>query len=456
MLILRFKLLSMRIIALTALVLLTACTVTPRAFTKAKPAYAPRPAKGGILAEVETGLQARHGKELSGFRLLDSNADGLEWRLAVIDSAQQSLDLQYYLWYGDQSGLLLMNRTIAAANRGVKVRILIDDLDTILRDAATPELRDHPFAAINSHPNIEIRLFNPWNARMLLGRAYELLIEMERLNQRMHNKLMVADNRAAIIGGRNLGDEYLGLNSNFNFHDLDVLGVGPVARQSSAIFDRFWNSEWVMPVAALQEPLGDYEVETLRSQMRDELRESAALAGTPLDPVDWSASWRAFAGEMSVGTSRTFTDSPDEDAVVHHMPDAIRDLLATADTELLITNAYIIPEQNFVERLAEMQEEMLWVCEAAHIPVVWATQVLETFVRKGTPSRAEMTDAAMSERAECVMLNKGPHILAAIAAACHVQLGANARIVSITSGSDTKQVWSLEGRRQIFASHQVR
>ncbi len=354
MLICRIKLPLKYSLALTIVLLLTACSLTPRALTRAKPAFAPAPAQNGILAEVETGLQAHHGKEGSGFRLLDSNADGLEWRLALIDSAQQSLDLQYYLWYGDQSGLLLMHRTIAAANRGVYVRILIDDLDTILRDAATPELRDHPFAAINSHPNIEIRLFNPWNARMLLGRAYELLIEMERLNQRMHNKLMVADNRAAIIGGRNLGDEYLGLNSNFNFHDLDVLGVGPVARQSSTIFDRFWNSKWVMPVTALQEPLADHEVDNLRAQMLRELQSSAALAGTPLEPVDWSASWRTFAEEMSVGTSRTFTDSPDEDAVVHHMPDAIRDLLATADTELLITNAYIIPEQKFVDRLAEM------------------------------------------------------------------------------------------------------
>ena len=348
------KRLSQKLLVLAALLLLTACTVTPRTVTKAKPAFAAAPAQSGIIAEVEAGLQARHGREVSGFRLLDSNADGLEWRLALIDSAQKSLDLQYYLWYGDQSGLLLMHRTIAAANRGVKVRILIDDLDTILRDAATPELRDHPFAAINSHPNIEIRLFNPWNARLLLGRAYELLSEMERLNQRMHNKQLVADNRAAIIGGRNLGDEYLGLNSNFNFHDLDVLGVGPVARQSSAIFDRFWNSAWVMPVTALQEPLADDEIDALRGQMLTELRSSAALAGTPLDPVDWSGAWRDFAEGMSVGTSRTFTDTPDEDAVVHHMPDAIRDLLATADHELLITNAYIIPEQKFVDRLAAM------------------------------------------------------------------------------------------------------
>ena len=251
-----------RFLVFLLLLLLTACAA-PRTLTPSAPAHASTPAKEGVLAQVETALQQNHGTKVSAFHLLDSNASGLEWRLALIDSAQNSLDLQYYLWYGDDSGLLLMHRTIAAADRGVKVRILIDDLDTILRDAATPELRDHPFAAIDAHPNIEIRLFNPWNARMILGRAFELVEQMERLNQRMHNKQLIADNRAAVIGGRNLGDEYLGLNSSFNFHDLDVLGIGPVARDSSTIFDRFWNSEWVMPVAALQEPLTAREIEDL-------------------------------------------------------------------------------------------------------------------------------------------------------------------------------------------------
>lgn len=164
------------------------------------PEYALPPGDKGILRLQETAIQRQHGDEASGFHLLDRNDDGLQWRLALIDSAQSSLDLQYYLWYGDDSGLLLMHRVIAAANRGVKVRIRIDDLDTILRDAATPELRDHPFAVIDAHPGIEIRLFNPWNTRFLIGRLFELADDMTRLNQRMHNKLLIADNLAAIIG----------------------------------------------------------------------------------------------------------------------------------------------------------------------------------------------------------------------------------------------------------------
>ena len=97
--------------------------------------------------------------ESSGFYLLDRNEDGLQWRLALMDLARSSLDLQYYIWYGDDSGILLMKRVVHAADRGVKVRIIIDDLDTLLRDAATPEIRDRYFGALNAHPNIEIRLF---------------------------------------------------------------------------------------------------------------------------------------------------------------------------------------------------------------------------------------------------------------------------------------------------------
>jgi len=346
--------LSRRLLILSALLLVAGCATTRISYKRPAPEYALAPASTGILHGHETAVRRQHGDKVSAFHLLDSNADGLEWRLALIDSATSSLDLQYYLWYGDDGGLLLMHRTIAAANRGVKVRILIDDLDTILRDAATPELRDHPFAVIDAHPNIEIRLFNPWNARMILGRAFEMVEEMEHLNQRMHNKLLVADNRAAIIGGRNLGDEYLGLNSSFNFHDLDVLGIGPVARDASAIFDRFWNSEWVMPVEALQEPLTDQEVDDLRGQVAGQLQAAEALVGTPLETGDWHRDFTALAESMSIGASRTFTDTPDQDAVSHHMPDAIRDLLATAKQELLITNAYIIPDEKFLERLAEL------------------------------------------------------------------------------------------------------
>ena len=230
------------LLVLTAIAL-AACATLPEKLPRPAPAYA-MPAQGGsVFAPIEASIRVQDGPDASGFLLLDSNEKGLTWRLALIDSAKHSLDLQYYVWFGDASGTLLMKRTVQAADRGVKVRILLDDLNSMLRDMTTPEIRDGLAAAINAHPNIEMRLFNAWRNRSFVGRGADTLADPDRLNRRMHNKVMIADNQAVILGGRNIGDEYMGLNADFNFHDLDVLGIGPVARQASAVFDRFWNSD---------------------------------------------------------------------------------------------------------------------------------------------------------------------------------------------------------------------
>jgi putative cardiolipin synthase len=196
-------------------------------------------------------IESAHGRDASGFELLDRNADALRRRLALIDTARYSIDAQYYLWYGDAAGRILMKRLLDAANRGVRVRLLIDDLNSLLRDAGTVMLRDEVIAWVDAHPNMDLRLFNPWSNRNIAGRVGESAVGFKRVNQRMHNKALIIDNRAVILGGRNVGDEYMGLNATFNFHDLDVLGIGPIARQSSEVFDSYWNSSWVMPVSAL-------------------------------------------------------------------------------------------------------------------------------------------------------------------------------------------------------------
>jgi putative cardiolipin synthase len=124
------------------------------------------------------------------------------WRLALLDSARRSIDIQYYLFYGDAAGLLILERLLAAADRGVRVRLLVDDINMMLRNASTIRLRDQGAALLDSHPNIELRVFNPWSRRGLASRAGEMLTDMRRLNQRMHHKMLVVDNRAVILGGR--------------------------------------------------------------------------------------------------------------------------------------------------------------------------------------------------------------------------------------------------------------
>ena len=222
---------------------------------KPPPGFAQPPREEGRLAKVEQRIANQHGADVSAFKLLERNADGLTWRVALIENAAHTIDLQYYVWFGDISGQLLLSRVIAAADRGVKVRVLFDDLSTMLRRMTNPELRDDMLARVDQHPNIEIRVFNGWHARDWAGRVFEGAVEFERLNRRMHNKQMIVDNRVAIIGGRNIGDEYMGLDTEFNFHDLDVVGIGPVARQASGVFDRYWNSDWVRRIPPYSGPL---------------------------------------------------------------------------------------------------------------------------------------------------------------------------------------------------------
>jgi putative cardiolipin synthase len=340
-------------LAVVLALVLAGCATLPESLPMPAQQFAPAPQPDGPLAAVESALQQRSGPGESGFHLLDSNEQGLRWRLALIDSARHSLDLQYYVWWGDESGDLLMSRVIEAADRGVKVRLILDDLSTMLEDEQHLRLRDVPAAAIDSHPNIEVRLFNAWRSREIAGRALETLERMERINHRMHNKLLVADNRAAVIGGRNIGNEYFGLSPEFNFRDLDVLGIGPVARQASAVFDRFWNSAWVLEAEVLGVEVAPDELRRHHDRLRAGLAESQVLTRFPAGPQDWRASLDALPARMHLGSSRVHTDTPDDGVVNHHMPQAIRNLLASADREVLITNAYVIPDQRWLQQVGE-------------------------------------------------------------------------------------------------------
>jgi putative cardiolipin synthase len=346
------------LLALLLVVGLMACSM-PRtvSYDPPAPGYALPAKPDGAFAENEEQIQAAHGADFSGFKLLDSNEEALRWRLALIDSARHSIDFQYYLWYGDAAGQLIGARLLAAADRGVKVRILVDDLNTLLRDASSIALRDKAVAWLDSHPNMEVRLFNPWSNRDFGGRIGEGLVEFEKTNKRMHNKALLVDNRAAIIGGRNIGNEYMGLNPDFNFHDLDVLGVGPVARQASTVFDAYWNSDWVMPVAALDIRIPAEEDAAARSELLRQLAATPALSGFHLEPRSWAEEIAGLSATLHPGTSRVVSDLPNGDIIDHVMMEEIRSLLLTTQRELLMVNAYIIPTERGITTLKQLNAE---------------------------------------------------------------------------------------------------
>ena len=334
---------------------LAGCATLPEQLPRGAQGHAPPPQPGGALADLENALHPKLGIDASAWRVLDSNEEAFRWRLALVDSAQHTLDLAYYFWWQDETGELLMKHVVDAANRGVKVRIILDDITTLLKDDRTPKVRDWQTATLNAHPNIELRLFNAFHARSLPGRGVDFLRRMEVMNQRMHNKMIVADNRAVILGGRNIGNEYFGFGKDFNFRDLDVLGLGPVARQTSTVFDRFWNSDWVVPASALKLGATPRDLRAQTPRILQELEGTPVLERFPLNNKDWSADLAEFSKNAHLGGSHVLTDLPAPNAVRHRMPAAMHDFMASAKSELLITNAYVIPDDNDIALFEELR-----------------------------------------------------------------------------------------------------
>lgn len=192
------------------------------------------------LGVAFTPPEKQHPNE-SAFHLLPDAVDALVARLVLAEAADRTLDLQYYIWHDDLTGRGLAAAVLRAADRGVRVRILLDDLGT--------NADDQLLLAIDSHPNVQIRLFNPVANRTF--KRVGMATEFFRVNRRMHNKAMIADNEGAILGGRNIGDEYFGASSDVAFGDLDVLVHGPVVHDVSTAFDLFWNSDAAYPIGNL-------------------------------------------------------------------------------------------------------------------------------------------------------------------------------------------------------------
>lgn len=180
----------------------------------------------------------------SGFYLLSDNADAFIARFALTHIAKRTLDIQYYIMHNDASGQYLAYAILAAADRGVKVRILVDDINMSGRDSR--------FKMFNLHENISIRIFNPLQNRNYF-RNIELITNLDRAGRRMHNKAFISDNTAAIIGGRNIGDEYFDARHELNFVDLDMLAVGPIVKDISISFDEYWNSNWATPIEKISQ-----------------------------------------------------------------------------------------------------------------------------------------------------------------------------------------------------------
>ena len=192
------------------------------------------------LGEAVAPMLAAAPAGTSGFHPLPDPRDAFAARMALAATAERSIDAQYYIWHGDRAGMLLFEALWRAAERGVRVRLLLDDANTRGLDSL--------LAVLDAHPNLELRLYNPFSQRS--ARLLGLATEFGRLNRRMHNKSFTADNVATVVGGRNIGDEYFAAGDGAEFADLDVLAIGRTVQEVSAEFDAYWNSASAYPAAA--------------------------------------------------------------------------------------------------------------------------------------------------------------------------------------------------------------
>ena len=222
--------------------LLAACTTTPKPREPPTPSYAITAPQATPLGRQVAAMRPRGvAAGQSGLFLLGQGVEAFSARVGLAQRATRTLDVQYYAIFADESGTLLLGELIDAARRGIRVRLLLDDLHTSGQGL--------DLALLASVPGIEVRVFNPFAGRGFgPARLVEFIADGERLHRRMHNKAWIADNVGAIIGGRNLGNKYFSGPSETLFADLDVLTLGPVTREISRSFDRYWNSEWTLPI----------------------------------------------------------------------------------------------------------------------------------------------------------------------------------------------------------------
>lgn len=325
-----FGIIASLIVALLALRL--AFPLPDRASIRASHALAP-PSEGALVRHIAELQRAHPGK--SGVIPLMEGNDALASRIALARMATRSIDVQYYIWKDDISGRLLLHELMEAANRGVRVRLLLDDNGITGLDA--------DLTALDRMPNFEVRLFNPSTVRSpkMLGFAYDFF----RMNRRMHNKALIVDGSAAIIGGRNIGDEYFRIGDEGFFLDLDVIGLGPIVRNTAGLFDLYWNSKSVYPIALIVRDssgtIADISEKARQAAANPATatlvkRYDTSAQGLERDtiPVEWT-DVQLFADDPAKGLGQARGDSL--------MITRLEQVLGTAKSRVDLVSAYFIP-----------------------------------------------------------------------------------------------------------------
>jgi cardiolipin synthase C len=312
------------------------------------------PGEDSPLDRATTGAEAQYPGQ-SAFRLVVEGVEAFAVRAQSARMAQRSLDVQTYIWHADLTGLFFAHELLEAAERGVRVRLLLDDMDARAKNAG--------LAALAAHPNVDVRLFNPFASRSgALGFISEGVRSFGRINRRMHNKSWIADNRLAVVGGRNIGDEYFSASDEVNFFDLDFAMIGPVVRDASASFDKYWNSPSAYPMEVLDaEAVSQPALDKLRSSLaaRSEEAESSPYAETLRNddaikriidgdwPLHWAANYRFVSDDpLKVGMK-------EQDAQSSRVGAALLRLAQSTQRDMTVISPYFVPGESGTRLLTD-------------------------------------------------------------------------------------------------------
>ncbi len=310
------------------------------------------PAKSGVLSKVALQIKMRHGQDKSGFLLLADNKKALNWRLALVDHAVKSIDAQYFIWQNDATGNLLFDRLIKAADRGVRVRLLVDDF--------VLNANDRDLALLSSHPYFKIKIYNPQYTREnTLGQIGEFFFYFKELNRRMHNKLFIVDGQVAIMGGRNIGNPYFGLSETYNFRDLDVMVAGAVLPEISNSFDEYWNSDLAYPTSSMTMPGNSETFEKISNSITVYLDKNRFLLHQySLEPKNWEEQLQHLVALMKPGVAHIVQDTPaNSHGKEVRLIDMLDHLAEPVRKEVIIVSPYLIPGRNYLREVGKLVSE---------------------------------------------------------------------------------------------------
>jgi cardiolipin synthase C len=309
-----------------------------------------------------------HG-EYSAFRIISAGADGFQARMQMIDAAQRTLDLQYYIFRGDETGRMLTDQLLRAADRGVRIRLLVDDGDTVAGDEQILRLL--------ADPSVEVRIFNPasYRGHSHLRRRLEFIFNARRLDYRMHNKLLVVDGAVALVGGRNIGNQYFQIDPESQFADDDVFTAGPIVSQLSGTFDEFWNSDLAIPVQALAGG-GRQDTAVIAHTEHEPATQASRTQPVASAGIDYAAlksGGGPYAGIISGSLPLVWAhaqlvyDSPDKKKVAagampgRQIAGPVVDSVREVQSELLMVTPYFIPAADELQSLKDLRQRQVRV-----------------------------------------------------------------------------------------------